>query len=184
MTNRLDVNNQIWSFNRTFMELKWWNGQVSLVDRTVLIVPLWNWNKIKLVWVIRKKLVLIVPLWNWNLTYFATYCGAAPVLIVPLWNWNRIPPARLPTPEIVLIVPLWNWNHAERHIVNWLKGFNRTFMELKCRSLFCSRSSQNVLIVPLWNWNRSCCANQGIPYLVLIVPLWNWNYKAWFGWPD
>ena len=32
-------------FNRTFMELKFKNTLTELVRSTVLIVPLWNWNK-------------------------------------------------------------------------------------------------------------------------------------------
>ena len=34
------------------------------------------------------------------------------------------------------------------------KGFNRTFMELKCHYQIQGTGKQKVLIVPLWNWNE------------------------------
>ena len=36
----------------------------------------------------------------------------------------------------VLIVPLWNWNRVRPALPVALEGFNRTFMELKYKSLF------------------------------------------------
>ena len=75
------------SSNRTFMELKSNTSTKKGSSSTVLIAPLWNWNRYlagdgrRLLW------VLIAPLWNWNwpIAYGerSLYC----VLIVPLWNW-------------------------------------------------------------------------------------------------
>ena len=121
------------SFNRTFMELKSWFGLAEQCEQTVLIVPLWNWN-IRRCWTMTSEsMVLIVPLWNWN------WCFTV--------QWERI--------CLVLIVPLWNWNLGLNVIFCFaIIRSNRTFMELKWKSLNLAAPSPNsVLIVPLWNWN-------------------------------
>ena len=96
-----------------------------------------------------------------------------------------------------LIVPLWNWNWQPHTMRSPLKGFNRTFMELKWVWRWTILSWKNGLIVPLWNWNSkeevmtiesNTRFNRTFMELKsgtqqychkwldgLIVPLWNWN---------
>ena len=156
------------------MELKYKRCSNLATILGVLIVPLWNWNKIpprrfapalssnrtfmELKYVkstVRRKWrgVLIVPLWNWNTRYWTFVCFKMLVLIVPLWNWNRQKYEALKTRQ----------------------SSNRTFMELKLKWARSRRPLPAVLIVPLWNWNKHTSASSRTLSLVLIVPLWNWN---------
>ena len=119
--------------------------------------------------------VLIVPLWNWNACWLNRFFWAGAVLIVPLWNWNACWLNRFFWAGAVLIVPLWNWNRATSKADGFADSFNRTFMELKCRSI---QSMSNIRI----SFNRTFMElkwSQGntlrLAFLVLIVPLWNWN---------
>ena len=55
------------SFNRTFMELKLqYRNWTKDFFTSVLIVPLWNWNRVVDDKNYPDEYVLIVPLWNWN----------------------------------------------------------------------------------------------------------------------
>ena len=38
----VEIHNDYWRSNRTFMELKWRKGARILLENLVLIVPLWN----------------------------------------------------------------------------------------------------------------------------------------------
>ena len=149
------------SFNRTFMELKFFR-RISIIHRhVVLIVPLWNWNRLaaaytwdldgfnrtfmELKFIIdisifnMELLVLIVPLWNWN-ALGSFKIDEKEVLIVPLWNWNVTRCYRPIRLYNVLIVPLWNWNIQPTMVSIRQLSFNRTFMELKsCRPLSSSQ---------------------------------------------
>ena len=123
----------------------------------------------------KSRTVLIVPLWNWNPEIWAIARLGLIVLIVPLWNWNTSSTPTCFLPRLVLIVPLWNWN-SWYHL--WRKrtaSSNCTFMELKWFTSIDSRSRPSVLIVPLWNWNSIGVLTFWKPPPVLIVPLWNWN---------
>ena len=53
-------------FNRTFMELKLAKQEGYGGIPAVLIVPLWNWNSLRVRRARTGTQVLIVPLWNWN----------------------------------------------------------------------------------------------------------------------
>ena len=52
--------------NCTFMELKSASLRRKNWQHDVLIVPLWNWNRLKVDKYFEPYCVLIVPLWNWN----------------------------------------------------------------------------------------------------------------------
>ena len=98
--------------------------------------------------------VLIVPLWNWNRCKIDGKLKSKKVLIVPLWNWNEIKDILSENECLVLIVPLWNWNmSAISKIIKRSFCSNCTFMELKWRTSLTRCSRALVLIVPLWNWN-------------------------------
>ena len=81
-----------------------------MLNLTVQIVPLWNWNIDIVVFSPLRAIVQIVPLWNWNpaappaadvkagsnctfmeLKYNHTISSSSEltVQIVPLWNWNN-----------------------------------------------------------------------------------------------
>ena len=108
-----------------------------------------------------RSTVLIVPLWNWNRSLRTKPRSVSRVLIVPLWNWNELRGAvqaeREPRSNctfmelkshqgtcpssvyLVLIVPLWNWNSRQvKQILEPLYSSNCTFMELKFeQTTFC-----------------------------------------------
>ena len=96
------------SFNRTFMELKYYFYVSKLQKCNVLIVPLWNWNKVSSISII---LILSFNRTFMELKYYfyVSKLQKCNVLIVPLWNWNKVSSI-----SIILIL-----------------SFNRTFMELK-----------------------------------------------------
>ena len=121
------------------------------------------------------KNVLIVPLWNWNRLPARGRSHTRSVLIVPLWNWNDERLRYVTAACGVLIVPLWNWNMGCKSKNNRWLSINCTVVELKRRRVTTSNKISNVLIVPLWNWNRETICNSYTLLLVLIVPLWNWN---------
>ena len=120
------------SFNRTFMELKYWRETEVVGIPVVLIVPLWNWNFNRYVDITRVVVVLIVPLWNWN-----SAIGKHNVVRDECFNRTfmelKYSLGILFGNNIfqVLIVPLWNWNQGRCMVAYRLFGFNRTFMELK-----------------------------------------------------
>ena len=75
--------------NRTFMELKYLEHNIQQQEKSVLIVPLWNWNFVAL----KDNPVLLSA--GSNRTFMElkfswkdTVIGYQNVLIVPLWNWN------------------------------------------------------------------------------------------------
>ena len=152
-TDLSDISKNEYSFNRTFMELKYCLAMRVLRQCKVLIVPLWNWNAERKSLALAEEVVLIVPLWNWNGWAVNIWRWDKSVLIVPLWNWNNLWDIWERRATFVLIVPLWNWNNFQADMHIWLQCFNRTFMELKSREGTCGISSEWVLIVPLWNWN-------------------------------
>ena len=123
-------------FNRTFMELKYGNWVNITRWRSVLIVPLWNWNHASR-W--RHRFAAD----SFNRTFMElkfrgdSFQGfASIVLIVPLWNWNIWKFGENKKNLIVLIVPLWNWNTRNLYESLRRRSFNRTFMELKSKSHF------------------------------------------------
>jgi len=123
----------------------------------VLIEPLWNWKRNKLLQVIIFQVSFnrtIVELKQFlpDFEYFWQK-----VLIEPLWNWNWSSGLCPKLQSRVLIEPLWNWNYKVGYFLN---------------------NFVLVLIEPLWNWNRyffNLLPNLG---WVLIEPLWNWN-NSW-----
>ena len=148
------------------MELKYGLTLEGVVRNDVLIVPLWNWNRVvdhaetdvefgsnrtfmelKLINMALKASkiqVLIVPLWNWNMSLIEEFSCKMKVLIVPLWNWNLYANSSAYKANHVLIVPLWNWNWAMWSQTSLeLGSSNRTFMELKC--VLTNTSINNVL---------------------------------------
>ena len=159
------------------MELKYLLVGAQIIKKPyVLIVPLWNWNRIYAKFASFEPLCSNRTFMELKLVLFALshsafkgsnrtfmelkYCRRtySPllvlVLIVPLWNWNSLACSSTPHPPPVLIVPLWNWNKAA--YTNWcriIKCSNRTFMELKFLRIHFLTVSVRVLIVPLWNWN-------------------------------
>ena len=119
------------SSNRTFMELKYDYRDKTIFFRDVLIVPLWNWNS--------DTICLHLGDPSSNRTFMelkfdgcrGCYFKHQKVLIVPLWNWNRILWSSSIMNKKVLIVPLWNWNFYFLFLMIERKSSNRTFMELK-----------------------------------------------------
>ena len=80
-----------------------------IIFKTVLIVPLWNWNG-ELIWRRCADIcVLIVPLWNWNVprifAHVIGYSSNRTFMELKLYITNCTEIVL-----IVLIVPLWNWN--------------------------------------------------------------------------
>ena len=98
----------------------------------VIIVPLWNWNKIQRV-AYRDGSCYNCTFMELKLFWFATYKTFTNVIIVPLWNWNKGGVGKSTLTTLVIIVPLWNWNVVRRKTF-----YHRT----------------GVIIVPLWNWNQ------------------------------
>ena len=97
-------------FNRTFMELKSpCRGGRCAAAILGLIVPLWNWNT----W------WLCAPRWcgqRFNRTFM---------------ELKSFTSGGVTLSRAGLIVPLWNWNYMRMHTSDGVRGFNRTFMELK-----------------------------------------------------
>ena len=125
-----------------------------ICTQKVLIVPLWNWNIIKLFRIWWIKAVLIVPLWNWNPVGTSTFFQGL--------SFNRT---------------FMELKYSRRASIRGRqRSFNRTFMELKLVWTGRIAPRLDVLIVPLWNWNI-CRRSKSLKYSqVLIVPLWNWNF--------
>ena len=146
---------QLWTFNRTSMELKhwilvarclWqlglliepvWNWNIwihlefYLVDR-LLIEPVWNWNWVRISDPSLWSLLLIEPVWNWNLTEIIILFLYVSLLIEPVWNWNCRGCVQLVASRHLLIEPVWNWNACQELQVHQVRqAFNRTSMELK-----------------------------------------------------
>ena len=75
----------------------------------------------------------------------------------------------------VLLVPLWNWNLLDIGLISYVKGFTRTFMELKHkerRSLALTGKRFTRTFMELKPLLISCTLWR---HAVLLVPLWNWN---------
>ena len=135
----------------------------SVICHTVLIVPLWNWN--------RCGLRVTECLSRFNRTFMELKLTGFDCIFAPLRSFNRTFMELKYTLIVaakgriaVLIVPLWNWN---------------------VRGLAAPLSRKNVLIVPLWNWNCNHFQRSSHWTGVLIVPLWNWNQKCivWWSFP-
>ena len=101
--------------------------------------------------------VLIVPLWNWNkIRPFVRACGLS-VLIVPLWNWNTYKKGQDIQKKKRInctVVELKHWDVRIAEIC--IDSINCTVVELKPALAAIRCSSISVLIVPLWNWNLAC----------------------------
>ena len=141
----------------------------------VSIVPLWNWNEVRMIAILDQVMVSIVPLWNWNLRRTLPYFLYWSVSIVPLWNWNFV---------------LWL-------LMVWSCCFNRTFMELKCvhvphrwaaqgfqsylYGIEIAIKRQAIKVVNLFQsylYGIEIASRSKGPRdhrRVSIVPLWNWN---------
>ena len=121
------------SFNRTSLELKLkQHFYTSKTGFCLLIEPVWNWNKRRVILTREKLSLLIEPVWNWNVhALYQTLpkrssfnrtslelkhgCdmpagGYACLLIEPVWNWNSVTIVRGTSIE---------------------RTFNRTSLELK-----------------------------------------------------
>ena len=180
------------------MELKFQRRALLPMVLFVLIVPLWNWNKVD------SRTSIFIGGSNCTFMELKSLCRIKEcswlfVLIVPLWNWNSKKKIHKYLFQKVLIVPLWNWNigltnadatlsssnctfmelkfYNSSDSVNPLKCSNCTFMELKSSKSSNLLRSRTVLIVPLWNWNPVYEEVQHEVTSVLIVPLWNWNIR-------
>ena len=95
--------------NRTFMELKCKIAKARSYGLSVLIVPLWNWN--------RREFQRWKTLEGSNRTFMELKWRSAETISML---------------QVVLIVPLWNWNRCfNRNLSKTQKSSNRTFMELK-----------------------------------------------------
>ena len=126
---------------------------------SVLIAPLWNWNRLAKAKDRAPFKVLIAPLWNWNpataagislmirsnrtfmeLKSPSTAAHTSPrrILIAPLWNWNWSVLQVVAFDPKVLIAPLWNWNWIFLGSQQDFTRSNRTFMELKSEISFTS----------------------------------------------
>ena len=146
----------------------------------VLIVPLWNWNRLpprdSLGHRCSNRTFMELKQANQKSSERTKDCSnrtfmelklvpadtavfLQQVLIVPLWNWNEGNSLGWWSLRFVLIVPLWNWNVIRPAIKEITAGSNRTFMELKLRySHVVVVAVLVVLIVPLWNWNGVECS--------------------------
>ena len=165
------------SFNRTFMELKFLHTEANQNQHQVLIVPLWNWNRIL------QRCFLVCS--SFNRTFMELKFNAMRPWKVKESSFNRTFMelkwsiwTLWTTRACVLIVPLWNWNLTLNRKAQTPSSFNRTFMELKLITHHISYRGSLVLIVPLWNWNVFAVEQRDKSRRVLIVPLWNWNNVA------
>ena len=97
-------------FNRTFMELKWLQGPLSMLRRDSFNRTFMELKCSNLMRLARRLTVLIVPLWNWNNNLALRYnldeaCFNRTFMELKYYSkgWQGLG-------NIVLIVPLWNWN--------------------------------------------------------------------------
>ena len=121
-------------------------------------------------WRVRdRRSVLIEPLWNWNRTKDPSGAHVWCVLIEPLWNWNtfRTTESRVTTclnrtfMELKLV--------KDVRLARKQKCLNRTFMELKPSIKNLRDGIANVLIEPLWNWNASTHTTAVFASLLLSI---------------
>ena len=117
-------------FNRTFMELKLSSIHHKGIACTVSIVPLWNWNTVRVSEVDVTSEVSIVPLWNWN--------RKSPWALPKLDSFNRTF-MELKFVPLVFILSLLMFQ-------SYLYG-----IEIKQNLILLV--FMQVSIVPLWNWN-------------------------------
>ena len=119
------------SLNRTFVELKQ-NGSVDAFSwHTVLIEPLWNWNRVRS-WAWRWMACLNRTFVELKLSCTVSGGGGSVSL-------NRTFVELKPQSSFdgcqrigVLIEPLWNWNRRTfRPGMSASRRLNRTFVELK-----------------------------------------------------
>ena len=151
-----------------------------LLDRYLLIAPVWNWNNCNRELSRFDNFLLIAPVWNWNeeLTWNCPRYHRK-LLIAPVWNWNpdfwnRRLCDRLPFNRTSLELKRKTCSaHSDKNgpfnrtslelkhkitdeAVTEPKPFNRTSLELKpaWRGVWHPRGCF-LLIAPVWNWNRS-----------------------------
>ena len=118
------------SFTRTFMELKLEYCCLRSYQGSVLLVPLWNWNKMDRKNEDQLREVLLVPLWNWNL-HLLNHGLKNGLFYSYLYGIETRFGASIVPEMSVLLVPLWNWNVRFPTSSQCLCCFTRTFMELK-----------------------------------------------------
>ena len=163
--------------NRTIMVLKPAPLQQQHQEELgVAIEPLWYWNQILRVLLLRSWTVAIEPLWYWNTSKKTTLKSEKPlqsnhygietafvyqilekphgVAIEPLWYWNKTVRLHLIKAMLVAIEPLWYWN-------------NHPLSSKRCR--------RDVAIEPLWYWNNLSDQPESFEKSVAIEPLWYWN---------
>ena len=119
-------------------------------------------------------MVLIVPLWNWNRIFFNSEDKRFESSNRTFMELKYIDIDDVFSTSDVLIVPLWNWNTCKGCTKLAILSSNRTFMELKSvrhlRRWRCARSNRTFMELKL-----HCKRNIRQSARVLIVPLWNWN---------
>ena len=121
-----------YSFNRTFMELKFKNNRTMAKRVKVSIVPLWNWNKRDYLSILSAICVSIVPLWNSNVRTIKTGRRRS-------YGFNRtfmeLKWGLLTYLRIVLQFQSYLYGiemDMAHGVIGFRTGsFNRTFMELK-----------------------------------------------------
>ena len=142
-----------YSFNRTFMELKW-KTALYIIMYAMFQSYLYG-IEIQFCFLRRLKLLAFQSyLYGIEIEAFCLVPSCfVEVSIVPLWNWNSSAPAGSSSATIsfqsylygieiikshlfldkmhVSIVPLWNWNLRQSRQRMLSYRFNRTFMELK-----------------------------------------------------
>ena len=140
------------------MELKSGSQRHSRQRYVVLIVPLWNWNRLKIL--LRAERTSC-----FNRTFME--------LKYPCAQRHK------PSHAFVLIVPLWNWNVLLSPAIGAASGFNRTFLELKLSFLTITNSRKECFNRTFMELKfKSNRYNRIKNSRVLIVPLWNWNVEG------
>ena len=128
---------------------------------------MWNWNASKKGGFLCLAALLIVPMWNWN--RISELIRSRPEAFnrtnVELKWESRILKQKNTR---LLIVPMWNWNAGNTGNNRKLgKAFNRTNVELKFIQQSIDNEWQGLLIVPMWNWNTY------VPIILLDVYTFN-----------
>ncbi len=141
--------------------------------------------------------VSIVPLWNWNNSSNSPKRSWSSCFNRTFMELKLRATSNTTMANKVSIVPLWNWNAFTFLIGELHRGFNRTFMELKCQN-WLPRNNQTCsfnrtfmelkLSQSFYKFIKSVSFNRTFMELKLkikpqraavlvvsIVPLWNWN---------
>ena len=128
-----------------------------IVNVSVFIVPIRNWNRSGILIKFFIYLVFIVPIRNWNFDSAAAVGASISVFIVPIRNWNLSLSVWPPPAFLVFIVPIRNWNSSSSpRLCARVPCFYSTYKELKPSLLLLLKENQNECVVGNNNWFFPC----------------------------